>query len=91
MPHPLRLIPYYLYYVAGFAVATPFLSRLISDTNLVGTPDQTAPDRDAPAATPKYLRANDTVSQAALADVVTQEVKGHGDRVDTSRVQHVAI
>ena len=89
--HLFPAIPYYLYYVAGFAVATPFLSRLISDTNLVGTPEQTAPDRTTTAATPKYLRSNDMVSQAALADVVTQEVKGHGDRVDTSRVQHVAI
>lgn len=89
--HLFPAIPYYLYFVAGFAVATPFLSRLISDTNMVGTPEQTAPDRNAPGATPKYLRTNDMVSQAALADMVTQEVKGHGDRVDTSRVQHVAI
>ena len=89
--HLFPAIPYYLYFVAGFAVATPFLSRMISDTNMVGTPDQTAPDRNAPAPTPKYLRTNTMVSQAALADMVTQEVKGHGDRVDTSRVQHVAI
>jgi hypothetical protein len=51
-------------------------SATISDTNLVGTPEQTVPDRNAPAATPKYLRSNDMVSQAALADMVTQEVKG---------------
>ncbi len=89
--HLFPAIPYYLYYVAGFAVATPFLSRLISDTNLVGKPEQTAPDRSTPSATPKYLHANNLISQAALGDMVTQEVKGHEDRVDTSRVQHVAI
>ena len=89
--HAFPSIPYYLYYVAGFAVATPFLSRLISETNLVGTPEQTAPDRTAAAAVPKYLRTKDLISQAALSDMVTQEVKGRGDRIDTSRVQHVAI
>jgi hypothetical protein len=89
--HLFPSIPYYLYYLAGFAVATPFISRLISNTTLVGTPEQTAPDRTATAAAPKYLHSNDSPAQAAMADMVTQEVKGRSDLVDTSRVQHVAI
>ena len=48
-------IPFYLGLVGGFAVATPFLSRLISNSTIVGTPDQTAPDAASPTAAPKYL------------------------------------
>jgi hypothetical protein len=80
-----------VYYVAGFAVATPFLSQLISDTNLVGTPEQTATDRNAPATTPKYLRSNDMVSQASAGRHGDAGGEGRGDRVDTPRVQRVAI
>src|SRR5262249_32023954 len=72
-------------------IGTPFISRLISNTTLVGTPEQTAPDRTAATTVPKYLDANDSPAQAALADVVMQEVKGRSNLVDTSRIQHVAI
>jgi hypothetical protein len=89
--HLFPAIPYYLYYVAGFAVATPFLSRMISNTTLVGTPEQTAPDRTAVATAPKYLSSNDSPAQAALTDTIKQEVKGRSDLIDTSRIQHVAI
>jgi hypothetical protein len=89
--HLFPSIPYYLYYVAGFAVATPFLSRMISNTTLVGTPEQTAPDRTAVATAPKYLSSNDSPAQAALTDTIKQEVKGRSDLIDTSRIQHVAI
>jgi hypothetical protein len=89
--HLFPAIPCYLYYVAGFAVATPFLSQLISDTNLVGTPEQTATDRNAPATTPKYLRSNDMVSQASAGRHGDAGGEGRGDRVDTPRVQRVAI
>ncbi|MGJ5179593.1 hypothetical protein ACQR16_14925 [Bradyrhizobium oligotrophicum] len=84
-------IPFYLGLVGGFAVATPFLSRLISNSTLVGTQDQTAPDTAAPTQAPKYLADKAGPEKAALSDMVLQEVKGRSDMVDINRVQHVAI
>ncbi|WP_315720657.1 MULTISPECIES: hypothetical protein [unclassified Bradyrhizobium] len=84
-------IPFYLALVGGFAVATPFLSRLISNSTIVGTQDQTAPDAASPTQAPKYLADKAGPERAALADMVLQEVKGRSDMVDINRVQHVAI
>lgn len=84
-------IPFYLGLVGGFAVATPFLSRLISNSTIVGTPDQTAPDAASPTAAPKYLADKAGPDKAALSDMVLQEVKGRSDMVDINRIQHVAI
>ncbi|GLH76286.1 hypothetical protein SSBR45G_11940 [Bradyrhizobium sp. SSBR45G] len=84
-------IPFYLALVGGFAVATPFLSRLISNSTVVGTQDQTAPDAASPTQAPKYLADKAGPEKAALSDMVLQEVKGRSDMVDINRVQHVAI
>jgi hypothetical protein len=84
-------IPFYLGMVGGFAVATPFLSRLISNSTIVGTPEQTAPDAASPTAAPKYLADKSGPDKAALSDMVLQEVKGRSDMIDINRIQHVAI
>jgi hypothetical protein len=84
-------IPYYLYMVAGFSVATPFVSRLISQTTMVGTPDQTSPDPAGATSAPRYLADKSSPADAALSDTILQEVKGRNDLIDVSRVQHVAI
>ncbi|MGC2777016.1 MAG: hypothetical protein WA418_15425 [Bradyrhizobium sp.] len=84
-------IPFYLGLVGGFAVATPFLSRLISNSTIVGTQDQTAPDAASPTQAPKYLADKAGPDKAALSDMVLQEVKGRSDMVDINRIQHVAI
>ncbi|UFZ05151.1 hypothetical protein LQG66_02170 [Bradyrhizobium ontarionense] len=84
-------IPLYLGLVGGFAVATPFLSRLISNSTIVGTQDQTAPDAASPTQAPKYLADKTGPDKAALSDMVLQEVKGRSNMVDINRIQHVAI
>ncbi|CCD93215.1 membrane hypothetical protein [Bradyrhizobium sp. ORS 375] len=84
-------IPFYLALVGGFAVATPFLSRLISNSTVVGTQEQTAPDAASPTQAPRYLADKAGPEKAALSDMVLQEVKGRSDMVDINRVQHVAI
>lgn len=84
-------IPFYLGFVGGFAVATPFLSRLISNSTIVGTPERTAPDAASPTPAPKYLADKTGPDKAALSDMVLQEVKGRNDMIDINRIQHVAI
>ena len=84
-------IPFYLGLVGGFAIATPFLSRLISNSTIVGTPDQTAPDPASPTPAPKYLADKTGPDKAALSDMVLQEVKGRSEMIDINRIQHVAI
>lgn len=86
-------IPNELWGVLGLAAGTPFLSRLVSKTNLVEAPGSTE-TTTAPSGgkVPDYLERNTDPSQAKLTDMVLKETEGPtSNLVDATRVQHAAI
>jgi hypothetical protein len=81
-------IPKELWAVLGLAAATPYLSRLISQTNIVVSGQTTAPPGGRAAG---YLERNGHPSEAHLGDMVLKETEGTSYLVDATRVQHAAI
>ena len=86
----LPTVPPYLFGLLGITVATPFLSRLISNSSLIVSPQEQSGVSNQQA-TPTYLDTNESPSDAQLSDIVVSEVAGQSNRIDTARVQNVAI
>lgn len=76
-------IPTGLWGVLGLSAATPFLSRIISGSDLV-VPQATEADKD-------YLTHNESPAEARLTDMVLKETEGSGRVVDTNRIQNCAM
>jgi hypothetical protein len=85
-------IPKELWGVLGLAAGTPFLSRLVADTNIVAPAEPSTPTTTTPSGTvPDYLERNVDPSQATLSDMVLKETQRASHLVDATRVQHVAF
>ena len=84
-------IPREMWAVLGLAGATPFVSRLISQTGLVSSPTPPAPASGSADQVPDYLDRNSSPSEAHLTDMVVKETEGAGNLVDATRVQHAAM
>lgn len=83
-------IPSELWGVLGLAAGTPFLSRLVADTNIVtGVGGAAAPTPGRAGS--DYLENNLDPSQASLSDMVLKETQNADHLVDPTRVQHVAF
>lgn len=86
-------IPRELMAVLGLSAASPFISRLITNTSLVGSPEEAQATKKAEsgAVVGAALRVNAEPAEAALADMVMNETEGSNDLVDPTRVQYAAM
>jgi hypothetical protein len=86
-------IPRELMAVLGLSAASPFISRLITNTSLVGSPEdaQATKKTESGAVVGGALKVNAEPSQAALADMVVNETEGNNNLVDPTRVQYAAM
>src|SRR5262245_21321560 len=86
----LPTVPPYLFRLLGITVGTPFLSRRISTPPPIVSPQEQS-GVSIQQTTPTYLDTNESPSEAQLSDMVVSEVAGQSTRIDTSRVQNVAM